>query len=398
MVAQGNASAEAGRAALDFATPEGAAGPAIGFVHRPAAVLGSTFGSHGDPRGLDRWHGMKRPTLADLARHAGVGVATVDRVLTGRRPVREETARKIWAAAEEIGFHGANAIRARVLENRPVARLGVILRKERHPFYADLARELEATARRVSDANLRLTIEFTTTSEPEELAERLVKLGARVQAIAGTGADHHDVTAAVASLRAKGVPTFALLSDFAQGLREAYIGLNNMKVGRTAGWLMSKAARPGKVAVFIGGHRYHGHALREAGFRACLREYAPEFEVMDAIVTLETRQLTREVLLGLLVRPGDFVGVYCAGGGMEGVIAALREADPERRIACLVNELTPDSRQALFDRRITGIFQTPLPVLCEELISAMTRSVHQGPSDTPGQRFIDAVLWVPESL
>lgn len=342
---------------------------------------------------------MKRPTIADLARHAGVGVATVDRVLTGRRAVREETARRVWAAAEEIGFHGANAIRARVLEDRPVIRLGVVLQKERHAFYADFARELEAAARRHTAANLRLTIEFTTTPEPGELAGRLTRLGARVQAVAATGADHHDVTAAVASLRARGVPTFALLSDFAQGLREAYVGLNNMKVGRTAAWLMSKTvAQPGKVAVFIGGHRYHGHALREAGFRACLREIAPECEVMDAIVTLETRQLTREALLGVLARHSDLVGVYCAGGGMEGVIAALREADPGGRIACFVNELTPESRQALLEGRITGIFQTPLPALCAELVAAMTRAAEQGLSETPGQRFVDAVLWVPESL
>lgn len=342
---------------------------------------------------------MKRPTMADLARHAGVGVATVDRVLTGRRPVREETARKVWAAAEAIGFHGANAIRSRVLENRPAVRLGVILRKERHAFYADFAREIEAAARRVPEVNLRLTVEFTATSEPGELAERLVRLGGRVQAIAAAGADHHDVTAAVANLRARGVPTFALLSDFAQGQREAYVGLNNMKVGRTAAWLMSRAARrPGKVAVFIGGHRYHGHALREAGFRASLREYAPDFEVMDAIVTLETRQLTEEALLGLLARHGDVVGVYCAGGGMEGVIAALREADAEGRVAGIVNELTPESRQALMEGRLVGIFQTPLPALCAELVPAMIRAVDQGPSETPGQRFIDAALWVPESL
>ncbi|TIT47241.1 MAG: LacI family transcriptional regulator, partial [Mesorhizobium sp.] len=34
----------------------------------------------------------KRVTIADLAREAGVSVATVDRVLNVRLPVREETA------------------------------------------------------------------------------------------------------------------------------------------------------------------------------------------------------------------------------------------------------------------------------------------------------------------
>ena len=40
-----------------------------------------------------------RPTIADLAAKAGVSVATVDRVLNGRHKVREETARRVYEAA-----------------------------------------------------------------------------------------------------------------------------------------------------------------------------------------------------------------------------------------------------------------------------------------------------------
>jgi len=45
----------------------------------------------------------RRPTIADLARAAGVSVATVDRVLNGRHPVREETARRVSEAASGLG-------------------------------------------------------------------------------------------------------------------------------------------------------------------------------------------------------------------------------------------------------------------------------------------------------
>ncbi|TIU74187.1 MAG: LacI family DNA-binding transcriptional regulator, partial [Mesorhizobium sp.] len=38
----------------------------------------------------------KRPTITDLARTSGVSVATVDRVLNNRLPVREETARRVY--------------------------------------------------------------------------------------------------------------------------------------------------------------------------------------------------------------------------------------------------------------------------------------------------------------
>lgn len=342
---------------------------------------------------------MRRPTIQDLAEAAGVSVATVDRVLNGRLRVREETARKVSEAAERIGYHGATAIRLRVMADLPEYHLAIVLQKERHAFYQAFAHELQQAARQVRDMRFRLTMIFTQSSEPGELAEILSQLAGKVQAVAATGLDHHDVTGAVAGLRARGIPVFSLLSDFAQGEREGYFGTNNMKVGRSAAWLLSKiAGRPGKIALFVGGHRYHGHALRETGFRAYLREYAPEFEALDAIVTLETRQLTREALTGVMARHPDLVGVYCAGGGMEGAIAALREAGRGDSIACLVHELTPESRQALLERRISGVFQTPMRELCAELMLTVAHTIENGMAENPGQRFVAPILWTPESL
>ncbi|MDO8882471.1 MAG: LacI family DNA-binding transcriptional regulator [Pseudotabrizicola sp.] len=342
---------------------------------------------------------MQRPTIADLAQAAGVSVATVDRVLNGRLKVREETSRKVSEAAERIGYHAAHAIRQRIYADLPEYHLGVVLQKERHAYYQEFASELTMAASQLRECRMRITILFSQSAEPAEVANLLLGMSGKVHAIAATGLDHHDVTNAVATLRHKDIPTFSLLSDFAQGVREAYFGTNNMKVGRNAAWLLSKfAPRPGKVLLFIGGHRYHGHSLRETGFRAYFREYAPEFEVLDAVVNLETRQLTREALLGAISRHPDLVALYCAGGGMEGAIAALREVDAGESIACLVNELTPESRQALLERRISGIFQTPLKELCRELMATVVHTIENGMAENPGQRFIAPILWTPESI
>lgn len=342
---------------------------------------------------------MKRPTIADVAAAAGVSVATVDRVLNARLPVREETSKKVFAAAEKIGFHGTNIIRQRMLADLPSYDLGFILRKERQAFYQTFAEKLEAAALAVKGRRLRVHVRFARSGEPAELADLLLGMRGKVQAVGATGPDHHDVTAAVSALKAKGIPTFSLLSDFAQGVREAYLGTNNMKVGRTAAWMISRLSRtPGKVLLLLGGHRFHGHSLRETGFRTYMREYAPDFEVMDALINLETRQLTYELLMDTISRHHDLVGLYCIGGGMEGAIEALREANKGEKIVSLVNELTPESRQALLERRIAGVFQTPLHDLCADLIATMVHTIEQGMAETPGQRFLPAHLWVPESL
>lgn len=342
---------------------------------------------------------MARVTITDLAREAGVSVATVDRVLNGRLKVREETALKVHEAAQRLGYHGANAIRSRILAEAPELHVGVILQKERHAFYREFARQIEARVARVTSHRMRATIRFAETTLPGELAGLLRSMAGKVQAVAASGLDHHEVTAAVSELRSRGIPTFSLLSDFAQGVRESYIGLNNLKVGRSVGWLMSRIAlRPGKIGIFIGGHRFHGHELRETGVRSSLREYAPDFELLDPMINLEARQVTYEATLEMLAKHRDLVGLYCAGGGMEGAIAALRESGRASEVVLIVNELTEETRLALQDRTVSIVIGTPLPAICDELVTLILHAAANGMAETPGQRFLPFQIWTPESL
>lgn len=342
---------------------------------------------------------MKRATIADLSREAGVSVATVDRVLNGRLKVREETARKVHEAARRIGYHGMNVIQTRILSDLPELHFGIILQKRAHAFYQDFAAVIEDQLRAHTSHRLRATVRFAETTRPDELADLLASMGGKVQAVAATGLDHHEVTRAVADLRARGIPTFSLLSDFAQGVRESYVGLNNLKVGRAVGWLMARMARrPGKVAAFVGGHRYHGHELRETGLRSAFREYAPDLEMLGALLNLEERQVTYETTYAILEKNPDLAGIYCAGGGMEGAIAALRESGRSHEVMLVVNELTDDTRQALQDGTVKIVISTPLHQLGAELVPMMIHTAEKGMAETPGQRFLPFQVWTPESL
>jgi len=340
-----------------------------------------------------------RPTISDLAKAANVSVATVDRVINGRHKVREDTARRVYEAAHAIGYHGVSLLRQRVFEGLPTYRLGFVLQKADQPFYQAFAREIEAAVGQAAHIRGLAQIEFSTSQTPAELAARLREAGSRTQAVAMASPDYPALTVVVEELKAKGVPVFALLSDFAPGVREGYIGLNNRKVGRTAGWTIARTARkPGKVAVFVGSHRFHGHELREIGFRSYFREHAPDFEVLDALVNLETSQITHEATLDLLHRHPDLVGFYVAGGGMEGAIAALREENRGGRLNVVVNELTPDSRAALADDIVTLAIATPLQNLCRELLRLMIDAIETGPASVPGQTFLRFEMYVSENI
>jgi LacI family transcriptional regulator len=342
---------------------------------------------------------MRRPTISDLAKSAGVSVATVDRVMNGRARVREETVRRVHQAAEDLGYHGVNTIRQRMLQGGLDFHLGVVLQKRRHDFYKEVLQTFEEEARGCLRRNVRISARFAETTQPGELAEILSSFVNRVDAVAATGLDHHEVTTAVSDLRAAGIPTFSLLSDFAQGVRESYFGTNNLKVGRTAGWLISRMAkRPGKVGIFIGGTRFHGHELRETGFRSYFRDTAPDFSLIDTQINLETRQLTYEATIRLLERHPELVGLYVAGGGMEGAISAVREVCEPGTLVLIVNELTPESRKGLQDGVVTIVISTPVRQIAADLIDLMVTTTERGMAETPGQRFFAPQLWTPESV
>lgn len=70
----------------------------------------------------------KRPTIATVAAHAGLSVATVDRVLNARAPVNPQTAEQVVQAAEAVGYFAARLIGQRIRERRPTYRFGILLR------------------------------------------------------------------------------------------------------------------------------------------------------------------------------------------------------------------------------------------------------------------------------
>ncbi len=340
-----------------------------------------------------------RPTIADLAAKSGVSVATVDRVLNGRHRVREETSRRVYEAATAIGYHGAGLIRQRLYADLPVVKLGILLQKPNDEFYKNFGSTIEETIRNAPSMRGVCVLDYVEDMTGANVVKKLREMAPRVHAIAMTAVDHPNITAAVAELRAKGMPVFSLLSDFATGVRSGYVGVDNRKAGRVAAWTIARTAKPGgKVGIFVGSHRFLGHDLREIGFRTYFREFAPDFQMLDTLVNLEEQRYTYEATLDLLARHKDLAGFYVAGGGMEGAIEALRESRDRSDIVVVCNELTTTSRAALADHILAMTISTPLKLLCERLVDMMAKSLAKSEAELPGQLFLPFELHISENI
>lgn len=340
---------------------------------------------------------VRRPTVADVAREAGVSVATVDRVVNGRLPVRDDTARRVLEAAQRVGFHAVGLIRSRLREQLPEVTVGVLLQRPDEPFYADLSRQLTQaiTGARAFRGVARL--DYWPKDDPEDIAARLRRLARRCQVVALVSPDHLPVAAAIAEVSAR-IPVFTLLSDCAPASRTSYIGIDNRKAGRTAGWLIRNcSARIGKVAVIVGSRRFQGHEMREIGFRSYFREAAPEFVVLDAVVNSESDAATHEAIVQLSERHRDLVGIYLAGGGGGGV-SGLRAIEPARRPAMICPSLHPEVRGALADGVLTAAICEPVDRLVEQLVMAVTRTLDEHGPRVPNQIVLPMDLLTPENL
>ncbi|MGH3358792.1 MAG: LacI family DNA-binding transcriptional regulator [Nocardioidaceae bacterium] len=95
----------------------------------------------------------RRPTSRDVAARAGVGQATVSRVLTGDPRVSEATRAKVHAALRELDYAPNEA--ARVMKTGRTGNVGVVVARLSNPLYPKL---LDAIGSQLSDRDLRMTV------------------------------------------------------------------------------------------------------------------------------------------------------------------------------------------------------------------------------------------------
>lgn len=344
----------------------------------------------------------RRITLEAVARAAGVSLSTVDRLLNARAPVRSDTAERVREAAERLGFRASGVIEQRTRGQRPRRTLGFLLLFPGSSFYRALGRELEAAVEAEPSIRGQARIEYMEDLSAVSVAARMLALGAGVDALAVVAADHPRIGEAVEQLHERGVPVFALLSDLSTPLRAGFAGPDSRRIGRSAAWFITRLARePGRVAIFVGTHRFQCQELAEMSFRSFVREHAPRFEVLEPMMTLDSPALAAEGMHALLRRHPDLRGFYVDGGGIEGVLAALREArrdDPDLVLPVgVAHDLTAQTRAGLMGGELQAVLSIPRPLLASRLVRRMAEAT-EGIGATPTSLVVPIETWTPESL
>jgi LacI family transcriptional regulator len=344
---------------------------------------------------------VRRPTISDLATAAGVSVSTVNRILGGTAPVRGTTIQRVQSAAERIGFYGLGAIEDRARRVRPHYRFGFLLQQSKRELYQLFGREIVAACRRRRDEVVDPLVEFADLLTPDNIAARLLALGQGCDAVALVAADHPLIGQAIRSLHEQGKPVVAYITDQSAPERAAYVGADNWKLGRTAGWLIAQMTQgPGRVAVFIGSHRYQCQDIADASLRSYIREHAPRLVVEDSRPTHEEPDEAYRMVAELLATSGDLVGILILGGGISGVLRAIRQAAPARRsgVRLVCRDIGPETRKGLSEGLITAALCHPIEATPALLVQTMTEVLGADARAAPLQRTLPFEIVTPENL
>ncbi len=121
--------------------------------------------------------GTDATTIKDVARAAGVSVATVSRVLNGSAPVLEPTRRRILDAARDLRFT-PNAS-ARSLSMRRTTALGVVLPDLHGEFFSELLRGID----RAAQAHGRHVLVSSSHHDARGMSEALRAMHGRVDGL-----------------------------------------------------------------------------------------------------------------------------------------------------------------------------------------------------------------------
>ncbi len=292
-----------------------------------------------------------KTTAAEVARAAGVGTATVDRVLNGRGGVSADKQRIVIECARKLGLD-------RNLDYRPsrILRIGVLMQEPGNPFYETLQRTFHRANELYFGQSIQISQWYYSLKKLPEAAQLLEKIAKSIDGLIVVLPDH-DATNAALKRVAEKIPVITMASDLAYSGRLAYIGVDNRMAGRTAADLMGRliGKEGGDIAIVTGLQSFVDQGQREIGFRATLAQRHPLCRVVSVLEARDQAELAGTMVANTLHAFPDIRGIYNLAAGDQEIVRAVQNAKTTERVIIITHELTPDRRRLLKEGALDAV-------------------------------------------
>lgn len=340
---------------------------------------------------------LEKPTVNDIARVAGVSLATVDRVLNERPGVRARTIDKVHRAIVELGY--VRDTSAANLARRRVYNLVFVLPETTNEFVVALHAQIAEQAAKLAHDRTTLRTRTVAPFDPQEIVAIFDRLDpSETDGVAVFGPETPAVRDAVTRARDRGIAVVALVSDLPSSERDHFVGIDNVSAGRTAAQLMGRfVRRKGRILVITGSRLARDHLERRQGFDLVMSSEFPELEVVASIEGRDDPALIRSLLPDVFAAYPDLCGVYSSAAGNLGLIQFLEENEVSKDLVVIAHELTPSSKAALQQGTFDALISQDTGHLVRSAVRLLKATADRVPFN-PTQERIRIDIYLKENI
>ena len=299
---------------------------------------------------------MGRPTTKDLAKVAGVSLATIDRVLNARPGVRKATVERVNKAIKEINFvrdfSAANLARSKEYE------LVFLLPDHDDEFIGLICEAIAEANQSLAHERINVTIVRAPANDPHRLAEEIDKLSALgVDGVAVMAPETPQVRDAISRLDSHGIAVVAFVSNQPNAESTSFVGINNEAAGRTVGQLMARftGETHGMVLVLAEIMQSRDSQERRLGFDTIMAKYAPRLKVCPSLEDYGDPIRTTQIFKTALQSEPPVVGIYLMNHDIHDAMEAIEKFGSPRDIVIIAHELTPQTCARLVDGSLDAV-------------------------------------------
>jgi LacI family transcriptional regulator len=294
--------------------------------------------------------------IKEIARHAGIGTATVDRVINGRAHVSPQTKLRVARAIADMERQeGQIATQGRQMFFDFVIEAPKRFSREVKAAAENVMREIGTAACRS-----RFTLqEIMSTDEVVQILNRITKRGS--QGVCIKVRDVSEIRTAVDRVVAAGIPVVTLVTDVQGTHRTSYVGLDNTGAGRTAAYLVGQIVgdMPGCVLATRSNARFLGEEERASAFSDALMQTCPHLRIVSANAGGGVHFETTKDLEGVIGWLDDLVAVYSMGGGNQTILNVLETHRLKPKVY-VAHDLDRDNRALIETGQINFILHHDL--------------------------------------
>ncbi len=338
------------------------------------------------------------PTVYDIAKAAGVSLATVDRVLNNRPGVRKTTCDKVQRAIKEIGY--VRDIAAANLARRKMYRFAFLLPDSQGPFVSSIRDSiLNVEATRITDRT-QIVVRSIPVNDPHETARIMDQfMPEDIDGVAVMAQETPQVRDAMVRLRERNIAVVAFVSGQPDVAQDHFVGIDNIAAGRTAAMLMGRflCREDAKILTISHSMQARDSLERRLGFDAVMREQFPGVQVLPTLETYADPLRVRQVIEQSTCVHRNISGVYLLISANPALLDSLRKAGLFESTVTISHELTSHTKQSLLKGEIDAVITQNVGHLVRSALRVL-RSKCDGLKFDPSQEKIRIEIVMRENL